>query len=451
MDISVASAAMRFGYGLPFRFADRDGLMASLRQAAAESPPADGSLSRRRIIDENELRSRLRLAPAIQKEMRQRELRRTVAQWYQEDRHAYIAAAVTTPSPFFSRLTAFWSNHFTVSVKKGTVRGLAGPFVKEAIIPHVMGTFEELALAAEMHPAMVIYLDLMNSVGPNSPAGKHQGKGLNENLAREILELHSLGVNGGYSQGDVTEFAKIMTGWTINHPQGVVQFAPRRAEPGTKKFLGKKFGGNDPNEEDYKAALRLVARHQSTARFIATKLVKHFISDPPPADVVSELENAFKNSSGSLPEIYGALLDLPQAWEKPGAKVRSPFEFLVAALRAADLENGDLQPVQKNGSPRPNPISVEVLNIMQQQMWMAPSPAGWPEGAEDWLSPAKLAQRLSCVPRLARRMPDNSALDFLDRVFGPLASPQTRSIVKAASNRQEGLSLLLASPEFNRR
>ena len=448
-DVSMASAATRFGYGLPADFGSLHELIAGPGGIGTGAPASIAS--RDRIIEEHKLRSSARKATGAERERRHNLLRRAVAGWYQSDQHSYVAQAVASRRPFFSRLVEFWANHFTVSVKKGTVRGLAGPFVYEAIQPHVLGRFEDLLIAAELHPAMVIYLDLMNSIGPNSPEGKQRGRGLNENLAREILELHTLGVNGGYSQTDVTEFAKIMTGWTIDRKRGEVQFAPRRVEPGAKHFIETEIGGA-PSADDYSSALRLLANHPSTARFIATKLVTHFIADTPPAEAVGKVEAAFRETGGNLPEVYRALLDLPEAQQLPGAKARTDFDFVVASLRVAEVPLADLEPFKRqSGRTRPNALSVGALADMQQRLWFAPSPAGWPEKAEEWLGPVALAQRLRWIARVTGRIKDRTAAEFLDRALGPLASQQTRSIVMAASNREEGLALVLASPEFNRR
>ena len=449
-DVSMASAAMRFGYGLPAHFT---GLHELISEAGGSGTGLTASIaSRGRIIEEQKLRSSARSATGAERNRRHKLHRQTVVNWYRSDQHAYVAQAVASPAPFHSRLVEFWANHFTVSVRKGAVRGLAGPFVFEAIQPHVMGRFEELLIAAELHPAMVIYLDLMNSIGPNSALGRERGKGLNENLAREILELHTLGAAGGYTQGDVTEFAKMMTGWTVNRRRGEVHFQEDRVEPGGKHFIGKEFGASGPGEGDYPAALRLLANHPSTARFVAAKLVTHFIADTPPARAVDKVAAAFRNSGGSLPEVYRALLDLPEAQQPPGAKARTDFEFVVACLRVAGVGPEDMTPTEKaGGRTRPNALSVGALADMQQRLWAAPSPAGWPEEAEEWLGPVALLQRLRWIARLTGKIRDRTAAGFLGRALGPLASEQTRKVVLAASNREEGLALVLASPEFNRR
>lgn len=446
-DLVAAYKAVRFGYGI-----SGPGALQDAPGTPAHSQTVPPPVSRGRIADEFRRKLKVRNSTGAEKQELRRNIRLWINETYQSDQHAFAASAVATTDPWFSRLTVFWSNHFTVSARTVPVRILAGPYVSEAIEPYVMGKFEDMLLAAELHPAMIIYLDLINSIGPNSLQGLKQGKGLNENLAREILELHTLGVNGGYTQSDVTEFAKIMTGWTINRNRGEARFAGARAEPGSKLLLGRKFGGDRPSREDYGAALRLLARHSSTARFIATKLVTHFIADSPPASAVSKLEATFLETGGELRAVYRSLLALPEAQQPTGAKARTDFEFVVAALRAAQIASFELDPVRrKNGLLGANRLTVQALYNMQQQLWSAPSPAGWPERAEDWLAPTALAQRLNWIPEVVREITDRTTAEFLDRVLGPLASERTRNTVLAASNREEGLALVLASPEFNRR
>lgn len=445
--LPAAYMAVRFGYGISGPGAAEDPLTA-LAVERARVP----ALSPRRIIEEHLRRQNLKSLPRATRLPVLREFSYWLNGLDLSDQHAHLAAAVVTPHPFYSRLTEFWANHFTVSTRVPPVRGLIGPFVKEAIEPYVLGKFEDLLLAAELHPAMMIYLDLISSAGPNSSFGRRRGKGLNENLAREVLELHTLGVNGGYSQADVTEFARIMTGWTIDRRKGEVRFAPGRAEPGAKLLLGQTIGGKRASDGDYPAALKLLAGHPSTARFIATKLVTHFIADTPPVDAVKKLEAAFRDSGGDLRTVYRSLLDLPEASQPTGAKARTDFEFVVAALRAVGISTPEIEPVtSKSGRLVPNPLSIRALNLMEQRMWGALSPAGWPERAQEWLAPAALAQRLEWIPLVVREITERTAAEFLERALGPLASERTRKTVLAASNRDEGMALVLASPEFNRR
>lgn len=446
--VNTAIAAWRFGYGLPAGggFASPEDLMGQLRQAAPDR--RSGLSSKQRILGNALYARKAKAFQGTTDERVQmfRERVRINADAYRTATHERIIVAVESTTPFFERLVEFWSNHFTVSGAHGRMLGSA--YEVEAIRPFVMGRFEDMLVAVEHHPAMVGYLNLNQSIGPNSPLGKRKGTGLNENLAREILELHTLGVHGGYTQEDVTNFAKIMTGWTIDRQNGEVEFLPVRAEPGRHTLLGTPF---ESSEESYSQALRLLGRHSSTARFLAAKLVTHFIGGGAAASVIESIAQAFAANGGNLPSVYEALVRLPESWSPPGSKARTDFEFIVAALRAAGLSGAELAPRDVDGRLRPNPLSAGALTQLAQPLWEAPSPAGWPEDPEEWLSPVGLAQRLRWIPRVVEKIRDQSVDSFSDRVLGPLASAQTRSVIEAASNREEGLSLVLASPEFNRR
>jgi uncharacterized protein (DUF1800 family) len=445
--------AFRFGYGLPGianGFGSVDRIMQQL--AAAEPVPARlrGSESSRRLIEKAEMNEKVRNAGDTDQAAQKQARKLANQDYYQGDCNNRLLVAVESKWPFFERLVSFWSNHFTVSIKKPAVRALAGPYEVEALRPHIMGKFRDMLKAVELHPAMVLYLDLVRSMGPNSEVGRDRGKGLNENLAREVLELHTLGVNGGYTQNDVTEFAKLMTGWTVKERKGKTVFDVRRAEPGTKSMLGVKIGAQEPSSEDYPEALNLLAKHPSTAKFIARKLVEHFISDAPDDGAVHSVATAFVSSDGDLPVVYRALLTASESVAF-GKKARNDFEYVIASFRAAGVKQEDISVLAKDGRKRPNPLSVGALAKLAQPMWGASSPAGWPERAEDWLSPVGLAQRLRWVPSVVALIKDQTAEGFLDRVLGPIATDQTRSVIRAASNREEGLALVLASPEFNRR
>lgn len=368
---------------------------------------------------------------------------------YRSDVHQRILWAVNTPVPFAERLLAFWSNHFTVTRRKVQLRALVGPYEAEAILPNIGGRFADLLKAAVKHQAMLIYLDQSNSIGPNSPAGKRRKAGLNENLAREILELHTLGVHGGYTQADVTEFAKLMTGWGIDRNAGTADYRRQTAEPGRKTILGQSFGSARPEAGDFDEALDFLAAHPATARHVATRLVLHFISDNPSADSVADVEKAFIASGGNLPDVYRALGALPEARARTGAKARNDRDFLIAALRAADVPGDKLGANPRR--PKSAPFTVSALATLRQVYWEATSPAGWPESADEWLSPQGLAGRLQVIPRIVRESAVESPEGLRDRALGSIVTERTARIIKAASNREEAMALVFASPEFNRR
>ncbi len=366
------------------------------------------------------------------------------------DTHAAIVAAATTNMPFAARLTAFWANHFSLGAGIQQVHALAGPFAAEAIGPRVMGFFADLLVAAELHPAMIFYLNLQNSFGPNSRLGKRRGKGLNENLGREILELHTLGVDGGYSQRDVTALAAIMTGWWVDLKQAQIVFSRNRAEPGPKTLLDRQFAGGVAGE-DFTNALRMLAAHPATARHVSRKLTRHFLG--PSADALADkLAKVFLDSGGYLPEVYYALFDLPEASAPLGALARNDLEFLVSALRAAKLRPGALELKRKeDGKFSPNPLTFGAMAALTQKLWLAPSPKGWPDDPGFWLAPVSFARRLRWIPALVRHMAETDPAGLIEAALGPLATATTVATVKAASNRLEALGLVFASPQFNRR
>jgi uncharacterized protein (DUF1800 family) len=342
------------------------------------------------------------------------------------------------------RLVAFWSNHFAVSVNKGNpVRTFAGLMEREAIRPHIHGRFADMLLAVETHPAMIIFLDQQQSLGPNSRAGARRGRGLNENLAREIMELHTLGVAGGYSQADVTALARIITGWTLAPPNGqdgipgTFRFNANMHEPGEHLLLGKSYG--DAGFERGKAALADLARHPSTAQHIARKLTRHFVADEPPASMVARLAKVFRDTDGDLQALSFALLDSPEAWSAPTTKMRSPQEFLVASARALGRK------------PEIGQI-LGPLNAMGQPIWQPGGPNGFPDSVAAWASPEGLKTRLDVSAAIARQ--SANAIDpktLADEMFGLAASAETRQAIARAETRYQAVAIALMAPEFQRR
>jgi uncharacterized protein (DUF1800 family) len=358
----------------------------------------------------------------------------------------WMRNAFETPVPFLERYVWFWSNHFTISVLKQRMTFFAGGYEREAIRPAVLGKFEDLLLSTVRHPAMLIYLDNAYSIGPDSPAGRYTGRGLNENHAREILELHTMGVNGGYTQADVIELAKILTGWSVDRESGTgtgFKFFQNRHQAGSKTLLGKTYSEN--GEREGEDALRDVARHPSTARHIATKLARHFIADEPPPQAVAKLERVFRDTGGDLRALAAALVDEPAAWQPVQTKMRTPIEYVVAAIRLLGGVQDTLGDQQFRGL-------ADSLRIMGQIPFTAQSPKGWPDVASAWAGPAAIMERVQWAHALAGRIqkkPDPALL--ADATMGPLLSPSTREALKLAADPTQGLALLLASPEFQRR
>jgi uncharacterized protein (DUF1800 family) len=354
---------------------------------------------------------------------------------------ARVSAAATSDTPLLERLTHFWTNHFTVSCIRPVIRGFAGAFEREAIRPHVTGRFVDLLLAAERHPAMLFYLDQVISIGPNSLVGQRQNRGLNENLGREMLELHTLGVDGGYTQADVEALARILTGWSIarlrDPDPGNFHFYPPIHEPGPKILLGKTYRENGYAEGE--EALRDLAIHPATAQHIATKLARHFIADDPPPDAIRRIAGVFRDTGGDLKRVTAAVIREEAAWNTPFAKVRTPDELLIAACRVTDF------------TPQA-PMLVNSLHVLDQQSFFAPSPAGWPDKASDWVGPESTLHRAEWCQMFAARLPDPpDPASLADAVFGEMLPEDTAQAIRRAASRREGVALLLAAPEFQRR
>lgn len=363
---------------------------------------------------------------------------------FNAEARARFTLAATAEIGFRERLVWFWSNHFAVSaLKSGQTRATVGAFEREAIRPHVFGRFADMLAAAETHPTMLFYLDNQGSVGPNSPAGKNRNRGLNENLGREILELHTLGVGGGYSQEDVTALARILTGWTVVGPEGHLGrpfsagFNFNNHEPGEQTLLGRTYP--DWGAEQLRAALADIARHPATATHLATKLARHFVADVPPPALVARLAAAFRDTEGDLARVSTALVEAPEAWSAEREKMRSPQEFVMAGVRLT-------------GAPTDNPGALSgPMNTLGHALWSPQGPNGFPDGAADWASAEGLKTRLDLAARTALRPVALDPAHLLDAAFGPAVSRETREAVLRAETRSQAVALLLMSPEFQRR
>lgn len=355
-----------------------------------------------------------------------------------------ITRAVGTDTPMLERLVYFWSNHFCVSVTKGPVRALAGSYEREAIRPHVLGRFTDMLRAVEQHPAMLIYLDNAQSVGPNSLAGIGRDKGLNENLAREILELHTVGVDGGYTQADVTNLARLITGWTFGQgdmvgevERGRFIFTPNRHEPGSFAVLGKTYG--QPGRGAGEAVLADLARHPNTARHIARKLTRHFVSDNPPPALVARLEKTFRDTDGDLGAVTRALVMSQEAWDGPAAKVVPPFDFTVSLVRGFGLTvpAGEIH---------------RLAAVLGQPLWQVPSPKGWPDDDDAWMGPSPVRERLRIAEMAAKNVPRTAdPRAVLADLMGPAVNPHTKLAVERAETREQAFELMVMSPDFLRR
>jgi uncharacterized protein (DUF1800 family) len=407
---------------------NRDG--AALPPAAEDMDPTPAKIP----TNEEVSRGAARDAQFAELGKRSREL-------YMKEAAARTLAQVASRQPLRERLTAFWSNHFTVSVIRPIVLGLAGAFEREAIRPHVTGRFHDLLLAVVRHPAMLLYLDNAGSVGPHSRLGRLKSRGLNENLARELLELHTLGVDGGYTQADVTAFAGILTGWSIggqkDRQPGTFKFRPGLHEPGEKIFLAERFG--PAGEEEGLRALDLLARHPSTARHIAHQFTTHFIADEPSDALVERFANVFRESEGDLGALTNAAIDAPEVWAKPLAKLKTPNELVVSTLRATGF-GGDSKRL------------LGALRGLGQAPFAAPSPAGWPDKAAGWMGPSAVLERADFADAVAKRIAGRiSPGQLLASTIGPVGDANLSQAVARAAGIDDANALILASPQFQRR
>ncbi|CAB3759856.1 DUF1800 domain-containing protein [Paraburkholderia humisilvae] len=395
-------------------------------------------------------------------------LRADIVATYRDAVNARVSSALNTPTPFVERLVHFWANHFAVSTEKPQVAVLAGAFEAEAIRPHVLGRFEDMLIAVERHPAMQLFLDQTNSVGPDSIAAMRAAqrnparpRGLNENLAREIMELHTLGARSGYTQEDVTEFARALTGWSIALPQardggnhagnngvnsavnnagapGHFVFRTALHEPGARTVIGRRY--DQSGEAQPLAILHDFASSPATAHHVADKLARHFVSDTPPPAVVARLADAFTRSGGDLPTVYRALIDSPDAWSPVAAKFKSPWEWTISAMRGLGWQDlGNLQ-------------SAPLFTQLGQPVWRPGSPAGYDDVAASWASPDALLRRVELAQRLASRVGDQlDARALGEQLFAGSLSAPTASAVSRAESASTALALLFVSPDFQRR
>ncbi|MBW8880899.1 MAG: DUF1800 family protein [Asticcacaulis sp.] len=348
------------------------------------------------------------------------------------------------PVGFGERLVMFWMNHFAVSIDKGSsVRISAGAYEREAIRPFVFGRFTDMLVAVETHPCMLYYLDNVTSTGPNSRAGRRDDKGLNENLAREIFELHTLGVDGGYSQADVTAFAKALTGWTAarnpafdDEPLGSFTFRASTHEPGSQVILGHRYG--DSGFFQAGDVMVDLAKHPATARHISTKLVRHFVADDPSPALVQRLADRWVSTGGDLSSVYQELIGADEAWAPQPAKLCTPQVFLVAAMRAT-------------GTPLTPPMVDKMTKALGQPLWQPSGPNGFPDITAAWLTPEGLNARMQVASALAEKVPQGAdPRAFAETMLGPRLSDTTRVTIARADTVPQGISLALLSPEFMR-
>ncbi|HEX7369905.1 MAG TPA: DUF1800 domain-containing protein [Rhodanobacteraceae bacterium] len=395
------------------------------------------------------------------------ELRQALQPYRAEERRDLFAEAAAryqlatvTDTPFIERLVHFWSNHFAVSVDKRPARLLAAPMEREAIRPHVTGRFADMLLAVETHPAMLLYLDNVRSVGPNSPLGQRVAKrlarkgdadegkagGLNENLGREAMELHTVGVNGGYTQADVTEFSRALTGWSIplprdfangKQPQSVFVFRAKAHEPGARRVMGKTFAAG--GFEQGRAIVEFLARQPATARHLSLQLAQHFVSDDPPASLVERMAKSYLAHDTDLAAVYRTLIASPEAWDGDARKFKTPQDFVISSLRAGQIDLGG----------RPQAV-LALLTNLGEPMFDPRSPAGFTDNSANWIDADGLWKRVQAAEALSARVAPSNAqpLAFAEDILGPRLDEDTAQAIRRAESARQAHATLFASPAF---
>ncbi|AAK23953.1 DUF1800 domain-containing protein [Caulobacter vibrioides] len=463
-DLMAAIAATRFGLGarpgeIDAAKADPQGfLIAQIRREGADIPQDDGESAgarfeqmrryqqeRRAVRQEKDGRGNDSTFAAQAFQSTQRDLRQKV----NADFLARARIGAGTPASFRERWTLFWTNHFTVSATKQITSVLVGPFEREAIRPYVFSSFENLLVASSTHPAMLTYLDQALSIGPQSRAAQFVARrrnsataGLNENLAREILELHTVGIDAGYTQGDVTEFARALTGFSIGREQddraGQFVFREQAHEPGPRTILGRRYA--EAGVGQGLAVLRDLAADPRTARHVCGKIARHFVADVPPPSLVQRLEQRWMATGGDLAAVARTLVESPEAWDPTPAKIKTPYEYALSTWRLIGAEPSAFERI------------APILTSLGQRPFAPPSPKGWPEDAQTWAAPDALIKRMQWAQGFAAAVADQTDPNALAAsALGERLTPLAAKAVARAETRREAFALLIMSPEFQRR
>jgi len=446
VDLDAAIALTRFSLGArpgELRAPGGDArayLKAQIRPQGADQPtdPAGGRLKSTVELYEDDV-------SAV--DLKRSRVPANIAQWKYLRRQTYEAEFLArarlgtqTAAGFRERWALFWCNHFSVTRRGAHSAAIVGSFEREAIRPHVFGRFADMLLASTRHPTMLRYLDQIKSVGPHSEAAARRQMGLNENLAREVMELHSLGVDAGYTQNDVTEMARALTGWTIarGERRGHFEFRAEMHEPGPRQIFRKRY--TQDGEAQAAAALMDFAANPRTAHHLATKIARHFVADNPPPALVAELDAAYRESGGRLDHVAETLIAAPEAWDPPARKFKAPYEFVISSWRAAGLT-----PARHADVGRP-------LKALGQQVFSPTSPKGWEEEAENWAGAAAIMERMEWAGEFAANFaPSAKPLDTAKQILGARLTAASATAIARAQTRNEAFALLLMIPEFQRR
>ncbi len=411
-------------------FPDVRPTMADIRQATRDRRAANGTDQEDAVAEKS------------------RQMRRAMAEFRDQSMRAHFARAVDAPTGFAERLTAFWADHFTVLPRNGAAYHLVSGYVEQAIRPHIMGHFRDMLRTAGLHPMMLLFLQQSQSVGAKSVFGLRRKRGANENLARELMELHSLGVDGPYSQTDVTELADLLTGVNYVAEKGF-RFDPRGAEPGAETVLGVTYSDHD-SLANVEQALDDLAAHPATAQHLAFKLAQYFVADAPDTGLVQAMADAYRLSDGHLGTMVEQMLDHPAAWAGSPARIKSPEQFVASGMRALA--------VQGTGLLRSNRRSLRLilhtpLRVMGQPWQRANGPDGWPEIGTDWITPQAMAGRINWAMQAPRHLMKGRLTDprdFVVQALGRFAAQDVIFAAGASEGREEGVGIVLASPAFQR-
>ncbi|WP_297512028.1 DUF1800 family protein [uncultured Caulobacter sp.] len=462
-DMMAAIAVTRFGLGarpgeIETAKADPQGfLIAQIRREGADLPQDSGDTALQRFAMMRDYQQQRRM----ERDKKDGEGDKTAAntqafldgqrmirEKVEGDILARAKLAANTPAGFRERWALFWANHFTVSSTKQITSVLIGPFEREAIRPYVFSSFENLLVASSTHPAMLTYLDQAQSIGPNSPAAialarrQNTKAGLNENLAREIMELHTVGVDAGYTQADVTEFARALTGFSIGRDNedraGQFVFRQGAHEPGARTIMGRHYGEDGIRQG--MAVLKDLAADPRTARHVCGQIARHFVSDTPPPSLAARLERRWMETGGDLAQVAKALVESPEAWDPTPAKFKTPYEFTLSTWRLIGAEPSAIERL------------APILTGLGQKPFSAPSPKGWPEDAQTWAAPDALIKRMQWAQGFAAAVADRTDPNALAvSALGPRLTPAVAKAVSRAETRKEAFALLVMSPEFQRR
>ena len=359
-----------------------------------------------------------------------------------ELQQAKVLRAILSERQLQEVMTDFWYNHFNVDIRKEATQWYTPTYERDAIRAHALGKFRDLLLATAQHPAMLFYLDNWSSIGPDSmaagrPNQKKQQRGLNENYGREVMELHTVGVNGGYSQADVTNLAKIMTGWTIDQPQqgGGPIFDPRKHEPGSKQWFGQKISEN--GLEEGKHALEWLAAQPQTAHFISYKLAQRFVADDPPPELVDRMAKTYMDTDGDIKEILRTMVHSPEfnSQKYYRVKVKTPLEFVASVFRATDT------------NPTNPGALVGVIARMGEPLYQMQPPTGYSTTADHWMNSAALVDRLNFSLQFANSKVGGIKFDGPRLLAeGLLARSAAPPAPTHGGNRAEAISLASSVP-----